>query len=427
MQNTGINKENNLINSFVEKSLLLLSTIVTTSEGLKALAKITKSSTEAIRKIQECYFNGASPLAINFNQVAANLNGVLTLFEPILIMKELILGDKEGQHPWNHFKEFSSSHKGLSWIFKKTAASIEFAKYIHNLQAINIASTIFRLNVLKSICDIGFATITMIDKGLTIQKAEITILKLKEKQLKWINRKRDWLTNNQDGNYNLEAIKATCYLKLLIKDRKNLTADMFKQESAEPVFQNYIRSLGGEPLSPFTSLVKQVEDTLFVYLTSVEEKMPIELSHLMESLPEIKMFIQDNQKFHHRHIKWKTLNVYVNFESHKVSAERKMRRFEKYCADQIKRFENKIENQKCIKLKSTIMIAFSVGLFALGVLSFIGLVAPFAAWSTLLISVAVISNTIGLIRFSSEVMLKVKKEHEFKAVELPYIRQLYIF
>lgn len=371
-----------------------LGSVVSTSEGLKTLAKITRSSAEAVRLLQQTYSGSANPMAASMHMAANNLHNMLSVFDPVIIIKELVAGDQEGKRPWDYFKERTTIPKGLSWVLKKTSICIEFTKYLHNIQAINIAASLTPCNMIKNLCDIGFASITILDRGLIIHKANRSIAHFKEKHEKWSSIKRNY---ENTGGY-------------IEWKKKDAVTDINKK----------IEQIDWPKHQDFSQVKKLLTD----YMLSVEEKPFIELEQAINHLPMIKAFIDnpENNKWRQKYLKWKTLDTYANFEEKIVSSDVKTRTIKKYFVNKIERTQAQITNQKSIQKKSALMIAFAVSLLALGILSFAGLVANFTTLPYLLLGAALISNSIGFIRFSSDSFIKVKKVDEFPVVKLPNIR-----
>lgn len=419
------------IQDSTKHTVQLLNNLVATKEGLKVVAKIVKGSTEVIKNFQKSSGGLVNPTVCNIHAAATNLNGVLAVFEPIVIIKELVVGDKEGKRPWDYFKKGATIPKGLSWTFKKTGACIEFTKYLHTLQAINVATHLTGLSVVKSCCDIGFATMTIIDRGLAIHQANKSIDGFKGKRENWLSRQKSAL-NKETKGINYSVIQKLCQENLVKREGKiKSQVDQFnfllnqEHHLLNKTFSRYLETLDITPDEDPSRLIDQVKETLVHSMTSLEKGPSVQLEQLMDNIPSLKAFIHDpkNMRLGQKYREWKTLNTYNELKEEHVSSDLKTRRFEKYFANKIDGINEKIENQRNSQKKSALMIAFSVSLIALGVLSLAILVTTsFTALPPTLLSVALLSNLIGISRFASEIFIKVKKASEFKEVELPNIR-----
>lgn len=157
-------------------------------DGIKKVAKLTKSACGALKQIHEAYKKVPSKALLSANNAASTFTDALNFLEPIILAKECTYGDKNGIRPWEHFQGKGSYSEGVSWALRKTKGTAKLAKHLHSLQVVNLTFALTPFVMVGVICDLGTSTIKMVNKGMEFKKSWDTSIKLKGRLTKWSGR-----------------------------------------------------------------------------------------------------------------------------------------------------------------------------------------------------------------------------------------------
>lgn len=180
----------NKVRIYAAQAMVMAGFVSTTCDGLKAIAKVAKSGSEAIKYIHETYDKTPSDGLISVNNIASNFTGIFNIFEPLVIVQDLVFGDKEGKKPWEYFQG-KTYPKGAMWVFKRTKSATKFAKFLHSMQVVNLARMLGPFATLKLVCDLAQCIISLIDRSIVLKSSLDSSAKLERRLVKWEARKAD--------------------------------------------------------------------------------------------------------------------------------------------------------------------------------------------------------------------------------------------
>lgn len=177
-----------MLKFYTGQAMFMAGVAESTCDGIKKVAKLTKSACETLKHIHEVYEKVPSKAILSADHAASKFTEVLGFLEPVILIKDCTFGDKNGIRPWEHFQGKGSCAKGLSWALKKTKGTAKLAKRLHSMQMVNLTFALTPFVVLGVICDLGTSTIKMVNKGAEFKQSWDTSLKLKGRLSKWSGR-----------------------------------------------------------------------------------------------------------------------------------------------------------------------------------------------------------------------------------------------
>lgn len=206
---------------YATEALCMAGTASAVCDGLKSIAKVAKSSCEAFQFLQDTYKKAPKVDTEPLSHMATNFTDVFNLLEPVVLLQECVIGDKDGRKPWHYFAD-KSYPKGLNWMVKKTKSCTKFAKYLHTMRVVNLTRVLLPFTMIKLVCDVASATIVVVDRGILIKQSLDSTAKLERRIVKWELRKDTFpetyvsrkLLNLKDRIRGEEKIRRKCAFKI---------------------------------------------------------------------------------------------------------------------------------------------------------------------------------------------------------------------
>lgn len=184
---------------YTAHALYMATAVSMTCDGLKAIAKVTKSSIETFK-----YFKEAPAGIKSIDAVASNFTSAFNFLEPAILIYDCVIGDKTGKRPWEQAK----TTKKVTWVIKRIKGGTKFAKLMHSSELISISVALTPIAIAKLVLDFIGSSIKLVDRGIAWNDSRLQCEKFSRRIEKWELRKINHERELDTCNDKLESLDA---------------------------------------------------------------------------------------------------------------------------------------------------------------------------------------------------------------------------